>query len=151
MDGVARQAWRSALADWVASDRNPLTARVIVNRVWQWHFGQGLVRTPNDFGTRGERPTHPELLDWLAVDFMEHGWSLKHLHRRIMLSNAYQMSSRGRAPRCSGSTRTIDCWPGSSPDAWRPRWSGTRCGRRPGRSTGRCTGCRSCRRSTPAS
>jgi hypothetical protein len=93
MDGIPRQAWRSVLADWVASDRNPLTARVIVNRAWLWHFGRGLVGTPNDFGTRGERPTHPELLDWLAVDFMEHGWSLKHLHRRIMLSNAYQMSS----------------------------------------------------------
>jgi hypothetical protein len=84
---------RTALADWLVSDRNPLTARVIVNRVWQWHFGQGLVRTPNDFGTRGERPTHPELLDWLAVDFVENRWSLKRLHRRILLSTAYQMSS----------------------------------------------------------
>ena len=84
---------RTALADWIASRDNPLTARVIVNRVWQWHFGEGLVRTPNDFGVRGERPTHPELLDWLAVEFMEDGWSLKHLHRRIMLSDAYQMSS----------------------------------------------------------
>jgi hypothetical protein len=84
---------RSALADWIASPHNPLTARVLVNRVWQWHFGQGLVCTPNDFGTRGDRPTHPELLDWLAVDLVEHGWSLKHLHRRILLSSAYQMSS----------------------------------------------------------
>src|SRR5947207_2969789 len=75
---------RAALAGWIASDRNLLTARVIVNRVWQWHFGEGLVRTPNDLGVRGERPTHPELLDWLAVDFMTHGWSLKHLHRLIM-------------------------------------------------------------------
>jgi len=84
---------RTVLANWIASDRNPLTARVLVNRVWQWHFGEGLVRTPNDFGTRGDRPTHPELLDFLAVDFMEHGWSLKHLHRRILLSSSYQMSS----------------------------------------------------------
>jgi hypothetical protein len=96
-DGVPREKWRSTLADWVASTDNPLTARVVVNRVWQWHFGQGLVRTPNDFGTRGERPTHPELLDWLASDLIEHSWSLKHLHRRIVLSNAYQASS-GASP-----------------------------------------------------
>jgi mono/diheme cytochrome c family protein len=84
---------RSVLANWVGSDQNPLTARVIVNRLWQWHFGEGLVRTPNDFGIRGERPTHPELLDWLAVEFVEQGWSLKKLHRLILLSSAYQMSS----------------------------------------------------------
>jgi len=84
---------RAALAAWIASDQNLLTARVIVNRAWQWHFGDGLVRTPNDFGVRGERPTHPELLDWLAMDFVEHGWSLKHLHRVIMESAAYQMAA----------------------------------------------------------
>jgi hypothetical protein len=83
---------RASLATWIASDNNPLTARVIVNRVWQWHFGDGLVRTPNDFGIRGERPTHPELLDWLAVDFMQHGWSIKRLHKMIMLSSTYRMS-----------------------------------------------------------
>jgi hypothetical protein len=84
---------RAELANWLGSDRNPLTARVIVNRVWLWHFGQGLVRTPNDFGLHGDPPTHPELLDWLTVDFIEHGWSLKHLHRMIMASQAYQRSS----------------------------------------------------------
>jgi hypothetical protein len=94
---LSRTNARTVLAEWIASEGNPLTARVIVNRAWQWHFGQGLVRTPNDFGTRGELPTHPELLDWLAVDFVEHGWSLKHLHRRILLSNAYQMSSAADA------------------------------------------------------
>jgi hypothetical protein len=91
MAGTPPTRLRAALAGWIASDRNLLTARVIVNRVWQWHFGEGLVRTPNDLGVRGERPTHPELLDWLAVDFMAHGWSLKHLHRLIMNSAAYQM------------------------------------------------------------
>jgi hypothetical protein len=84
---------RAALAEWIASDKNLLTARVIANRVWQWHFGEGLVRTPNDFGVSGDRPSHPELLDWLAMELVEHGWSLKHLHRVIMLSNAYQMAS----------------------------------------------------------
>jgi Protein of unknown function (DUF1553) len=92
-DGVSPNHRRAALANWLTSPHNPLTARVIVNRVWLWHFGQGLVRTPNDFGLRGERPTHPELLDWLACDFIEHGWSIKHLHRMIMLSSTYQMSS----------------------------------------------------------
>jgi len=84
---------RSALAKWIASKDNLLTARVIVNRVWQWHFGKGLVRTPNDFGLQGDRPTHPELLDWLAVEFIEEGWSLKHLHRIIMASSTYQMGN----------------------------------------------------------
>ena len=87
------EEWRSALAEWGACEENPLTARVIVNRVWQWHFGEGLVRTPNDFGIRGERPSHPELLDWLTAEFVENGWSLKHLHRTILLSSTYQMSS----------------------------------------------------------
>jgi len=89
---------RATLAKWLTSPDNPLTARVLVNRVWGWHFGQGIVRTPNDFGAQGEPPTHPELLDWLAANFMEHGWSLKALHRLILLSNAYQMQSvaRGR-------------------------------------------------------
>jgi hypothetical protein len=84
---------RAALAQWLTARDNPLTARVLVNRVWGWHFGQAIVRTPNDFGAQGEPPTHPELLDWLACDFMEHGWSLKHLHRRIMFSRTYQMQS----------------------------------------------------------
>jgi hypothetical protein len=84
---------RSALAEWIASDKNSLTARVIANRVWQWHFGEGLVRTPNDFGIRGERPSHPELLDWLATEFIAHHWSLKHLHRVMMSSATYQMAA----------------------------------------------------------
>ena len=84
---------RLDLAKAIASRDNPLTARVIVNRVWMYHFGAGIVRTPSDFGLRGDPPTHPELLDYLAVRFMESGWSLKKLHRTIMLSAAYQQSS----------------------------------------------------------
>lgn len=93
-DGVDRPAERRArLAKWITASDNPLTARVIANRVWQWHFGRGLVATPNDFGTQGAAPTHPELLDWLAADLREHGWSLKRLHRAIMLSDTYRQGS----------------------------------------------------------
>ena len=84
---------RLQLADWVTSDANPLTARVFVNRVWQWHFGRGLVNTPSDFGSRGEAPSHPRLLDWLTRQFVSNGWSLKRLHRLIMHSRVYQLSS----------------------------------------------------------
>ena len=85
---------RLQLADAIVDSSNPLTARVIVNRVWQWHFGKALVRTPSNFGTLGEKPTHPELLDHLAAEFIADGWSLKNLHRKIMLSQTWQMSSR---------------------------------------------------------
>jgi mono/diheme cytochrome c family protein len=85
---------RLGLAEWLVDRDNPLTARVIVNRVWQQYFGQGLVMTPEDFGTRCEQPSHPELLDWLAVEFREKGWSLKHLHRLIVNSAVYRQSSK---------------------------------------------------------
>ena len=84
---------RKALALWLTSPDQPLLARVMVNRIWQGHFGQGIVRTPNDFGRQGELPTHPELLDWLAVEFADRGWSIKQMHRLIMLSNTYRSSS----------------------------------------------------------
>ncbi len=86
---------RLALARWLTRPDHPLTARVLVNRVWQHHFGRGLVRMPNDFGLRGEAPSHPELLDWLACEFVEHGWSIKHLHRLMVLSGAYRQASHG--------------------------------------------------------
>ncbi len=85
---------RLVLANWIASAENPLTARVIANRLWQHHFGRGIVRSPNNFGLQGDRPTHPELLDWLAAELLSQGWRLKPLHRLIMTSNAYRMSSR---------------------------------------------------------
>lgn len=85
---------RLAIANWIASNDNPLTARVMVNRVWQFHFGTGIVDTPSDFGGNGTKPSHPELLDWLAVEFMESGWSLKHIHRLILLSATWQQDSR---------------------------------------------------------
>jgi hypothetical protein len=84
---------RRALAEWLGSPQNPLTARVIVNRVWHHHFGRGIVATLDNFGKMGEPPTHPELLDWLAVEFMNRGWSIKRLHRLIMASEAYRMDS----------------------------------------------------------
>ena len=84
---------RRDLAEAIVDSDNPLTARVLVNRVWMHHFGQGLVRTPSNFGILGQPPTHPRLLDWLTADFTASGWSLKHLHRKILLSMAYRMSS----------------------------------------------------------
>jgi hypothetical protein len=85
---------RLGLARWLVDGRNPTTARVAVNRFWMLFFGQGLVRTPRDFGTRGEWPTHPDLLDWLAVEFVESGWDMKQLVRSIVLSATYQQTSR---------------------------------------------------------
>jgi Protein of unknown function (DUF1553)/Protein of unknown function (DUF1549)/Planctomycete cytochrome C len=85
---------RRALAEWLGSPDNPLTARVIVNRIWNHHFGRGIVATLDNFGKMGETPTHPELLDWLAVEFVNRGWSIKEMHRLLMTSEAYQMSSQ---------------------------------------------------------
>ncbi|MAV38144.1 MAG: hypothetical protein CMJ59_22120 [Planctomycetaceae bacterium] len=84
---------RTALAAWIGSADNRLSTRVMVNRIWQQHFGQGIVSTPNNFGRMGEQPTHPGLLDWLAVTFVESGWSIKRLHRRLLMSAAWQQSS----------------------------------------------------------
>jgi len=84
---------RKALALWLTKPDHPLTARVLINRIWQGHFGRGIVATPNDFGRQGQPPTHPELLDWLATEFVNRGWSLKQMHRLIVLSSTYRMSS----------------------------------------------------------
>lgn len=88
-----KQSGRLALAKWLTDPKHPLTSRVMVNRIWQGHFGVGLVDTPNNFGIRGSLPTHPELLDYLAMKFMESGWSMKTMHKMILMSNTYQMSS----------------------------------------------------------
>ena len=93
-EAASEQDRRLALANWIASPENPLSARVVVNRIWLGHFGQGLVDTPNDFGTGGSRPSHPKLLDWLAAELIRSGWSIKHVHRQILLSETYRQSSR---------------------------------------------------------
>ncbi|MEO2013392.1 MAG: PSD1 and planctomycete cytochrome C domain-containing protein [Fuerstiella sp.] len=90
---------RSALADWIASPQNTLTARVMVNRIWQHHFGRGLAGNPNNFGATGKKPTHPKLLDWLAGEFIRSGWSVKHMHRLIMMSDTYRQSSSHPDPK----------------------------------------------------
>ena len=92
--GRYRSGRRRALAEWIASPANPLTARVMVNRIWQHHFGEGIVRTPSDFGLNGDRPSHPELLDWLAGTFVKEKWSVKAMHRLMLTSNTYRQSTR---------------------------------------------------------
>ena len=107
---VTSGSGRRELADWIASESNPLTARVFVNRVWQGHFGKGLVQTPDNFGVRGEPPTHPELLDWLTAKFLRDGWSVKQLHRAIMLSNAYQRSSSHDDANARNDPENLSLW-----------------------------------------
>ncbi len=97
LETAGGQSNRLDLARWIVSPKNPMTSRVIVNRVWQHYFGRGLVETDNDFGLQGSPPSHPELLDWLAVEFVDRGWSLKELHRLIVHSKTYQQSSVDRA------------------------------------------------------
>jgi hypothetical protein len=92
-EGLNSSGRRTALANWLADPNNPLSTRVIANRIWHYHFGQGIVGSPSDFGIMGERPSNPQLLDWLTATFVENGWSVKKMHRLIMLSSAYQQSS----------------------------------------------------------
>ena len=98
-DGRTTTGRRRALAEWIASKDNPLTARVMVNRIWQYHFGRGLVATASNFGRLGAMPSHPELLDWLATEFVNSGWSIKHMQRLIMSSEAYQMASEYKSEK----------------------------------------------------
>ena len=131
---IANGSGRLEVARWVVSKENPLTARVIVNRVWQWHFGAGLVRTPNNFGLLSEPPSHPALLDWLAARFVEEGWSLKKLHRRIMLSATYGQASKvegfgSRVEGNSSSPSPLKLQPPTLPDpdnVWLGRFAARR-------------------------
>jgi len=107
----AASSGRRELAEWMASPANPITARVIVNRVWQWHFGEGLMRTPNNWGTMGDRPSHPELLDYLANWFVTEGkWSIRALHRQILLSSTWQQAT-GPAPEQDPPNRLLSRFP----------------------------------------
>jgi hypothetical protein len=110
---AAKPGSRRELAAWLTDPRHPLTARVWANHVWQYHFGRGLVATSGDFGTRGERPTHPELLDWLADELVRSGWSTKHLHRLIVTSRTYRQSSRVdlEVRRKDPANRHLTRWP----------------------------------------
>ena len=108
---------RLELADWMTRKENPLIARVMVNRLWQHHFAQGLVATENDFGARGSKPSHPELLDYLARRFMADGWQMKKMHRRIMLSAVYQLASQNSATSAGSANRLLTHYPRQRLDA----------------------------------
>ncbi len=101
---------RAELADWLTDPKNPLTARVMVNRIWQHHFGRGIVETVNDFGSRGKAPTHPELLDFLATRFAQSGWSIKKMHKLMMLSQTYQLATTDDAKNLSADANNDLCW-----------------------------------------
>ena len=128
---------RSRLARWLTAPEHPLTARVMVNRLWQRHFGTGLVKTVNDFGTKGERPSHPELVDWLAATLVEDGWRLKSIHRLILLSGTYRQSSGKPGEglptppetRPRATIRRTACSGGSIAVASRPKRYATPCSR----------------------
>jgi hypothetical protein len=104
---------RTALAAWLTDPKNPLVARVMVNRIWHYNFGKGIVATPGDFGRMGSRPTHPELLDYLAANFVENGWSIKKIQRQILLSNAYQQSAdlQPKAAEEDPDNKLLSHWP----------------------------------------
>ena len=109
-DGRTTSGRRLGLAKWIVDPSNPLTARVMVNRIWQHHFGRGIVPSSSDFGKLGEKPTHPELLDWLAGRFVESGWDLKAMHRLILLSRTYRMSSEPGSANLEKDPRNLNFW-----------------------------------------
>ncbi len=109
-DGRTTSGRRLGLAKWIVDPANPLTARVMVNRIWQHHFGRGIVPSSSDFGKLGEKPTHPELLDWLAGRFVESGWDLKAMHRLILLSRTYRMSSEPGSANLEKDPRNLNFW-----------------------------------------
>jgi cytochrome c553 len=110
---VKEGSGRRELAEWLASEKNPLPARVMVNRIWQGHFTEGIVRTPDNFGKMGERPTHPELLDYLAAEFIDKGWSIKEMHRTLLNSSTYQMASTPTADhvKTDGDNKLVSRFP----------------------------------------
>ena len=127
---------RASLASWLGDPRNPLPARVMVNRVWHYHFGRGIVATPGDFGFNGTTPTHPALLDWLASEYVAHGFRLKPIHRLIVLSAAYRQSSRAREGSKGLAVDRADAYLWRFPPAdWRPSRSATRSSRSAASST----------------
>lgn len=101
---------RLALADWIVDPKNPLTARVMVNRLWQHHFGAGIVATPSDFGINGAKPVHPELLDWLADEFVIGGWKMKRIHKLIVMSAAYRQASTPNSQGLAADTDARLLW-----------------------------------------
>ncbi len=109
-EGRASSGRRLALAEWIVDEENPLTARVMVNRMWQHHFGRGIVPSTSDFGKLGEKPTHPELLDWLANQFREKGWSMKEMHRLLMTSRTYRMSSAPESANLASDPQNNNFW-----------------------------------------
>ena len=118
---------RLELAEAIADPANPLTARVMVNRIWQHHFGRGIVETPSNFGKMGARPSNPELLDYLAARFVENSWSIKALHREIMLSAVYAVERGGHPEPTARRIRTTGCSGAPTGSAWTPRRCAIRC------------------------
>ena len=120
-EGVNSTGRRTALAKWLTDPENPLTARVMVNRIWHYHFGKGIVGTPSDFGIMGERPSHPELLDWLAREFVRSGWSMKQMHRLIMTSAVYRQSSEFNEEAAEGRIPATGCCGRSRASGWKAK------------------------------